>query len=523
MNGTSSFVRVDDATHALSPNQVTLAGWVRPGNSTNSFILASGAIQLRTTLANQFLVILTNQASQDSIPVYFGSFTPNTWTHVAISWDGTAIKTYQDGVLKTQNNFAGTGLLKSNYPFYIGANAYGAPSFAGTLDDFRMYILARDLDGVRALINDSDNDGILDADDNCPNILNTNQLDSDNDGFGNLCDNAPNVNNPGQEDEDLDGIGSIIDNCPNVSNLNQQDLDGDSVGNSCDNCISVSNSNQLDIDGDGVGNACAVDSDSDGIADQLDECPSNPNLSKSRPGCGCDCTDACLDRKITSTTNDLDIDGVSNNQEVLDGTNAADPGSYKMHWRNPGVAIWNSFLSQTNILETLNNDQNQIAQVRQQLFLRDGTKLNNSRVDLSLSPMNQQDVIISDFAAFKGNLDSYGTVQINSNGQALSGRMSLYKVKNGLDFDLAYAVPIMQPTYGTSFVSFNTNNPTTNIGELNNLVANWLSVINLHCEPKNFNLIYYDIAGNVLRIIPAILKGGERIDFDGGHGFLKEV
>ena len=36
---------------------------------------------------------------------------------------------------------------------------------------------------------DTDNDGIADADDNCPSVANANQADADNDGLGDLCDN----------------------------------------------------------------------------------------------------------------------------------------------------------------------------------------------------------------------------------------------------------------------------------------------------------------------------------------------
>jgi len=41
------------------------------------------------------------------------------------------------------------------------------------------------------VVSDNDNDGVPDADDNCPNTANTNQLDSDGDGIGNACDATP--------------------------------------------------------------------------------------------------------------------------------------------------------------------------------------------------------------------------------------------------------------------------------------------------------------------------------------------
>lgn len=58
---------------------------------------------------------------------------------------------------------------------------------------------------------DTDEDGILDVNDNCPFIYNPDQLDSDRDGVGNLCDNCPNKFNPYQEDSDGDGVGDVCE------------------------------------------------------------------------------------------------------------------------------------------------------------------------------------------------------------------------------------------------------------------------------------------------------------------------
>ncbi|PKP59005.1 MAG: hypothetical protein CVT88_06395, partial [Candidatus Altiarchaeales archaeon HGW-Altiarchaeales-1] len=56
-------------------------------------------------------------------------------------------------------------------------------------------------------------------------------------------------------DNDTDGICNDVDNCP-VYNPDQNDTDGDGIGNVCDNCVNVNNTNQTDTDSDGIGNVC---------------------------------------------------------------------------------------------------------------------------------------------------------------------------------------------------------------------------------------------------------------------------
>jgi hypothetical protein len=71
---------------------------------------------------------------------------------------------------------------------------------------------------------DRDGDGILDADDNCPDDPNADQADLDGDGLGDACD----------PDGDGDGVLNDDDNCPSVPNADQADLDVDGIGDLCD-------------------------------------------------------------------------------------------------------------------------------------------------------------------------------------------------------------------------------------------------------------------------------------------------
>lgn len=64
---------------------------------------------------------------------------------------------------------------------------------------------------------DDDNDGIINANDNCVIFANTNQEDTDNDGIGDVCDNCPTLSNATQTDTNNDGVG---DACQSSSTIN---------------------------------------------------------------------------------------------------------------------------------------------------------------------------------------------------------------------------------------------------------------------------------------------------------------
>ena len=71
-------------------------------------------------------------------------------------------------------------------------------------------------------------------------------------------------------DRDEDTVLNADDNCPAVMNLNQSDVDGDGVGDLCDSCISIANTDQRDSNGDGFGNRCDADLNNDGIVNAID-------------------------------------------------------------------------------------------------------------------------------------------------------------------------------------------------------------------------------------------------------------
>ncbi len=135
---------------------------------------------------------------------------------------------------------------------------------------------------------DSDRDGVLDQNDQCPQTpLNAPvnakgcQLDSDKDGVVDMQDQCPQtqpgatVDSTGCElDTDGDGVKDSQDQCPQtaqgvaVDNTGcALDSDGDGVVDSLDQCPKTASGIKVDVRG------CALDSDKDGVIDSLDKCP----------------------------------------------------------------------------------------------------------------------------------------------------------------------------------------------------------------------------------------------------------
>lgn len=172
---------------------------------------------------------------------------------------------------------------------------------------------------------DSDGDGVLDGEDNCPFTPNPDQADVDADGIGDECTG----------DVDGDGVRDVEDNCVEVSNPDQADENGDGIGDACgetevdedadddgildveDNCPFTANPDQADSDGDGVGDSCAGEGGGGGGC-VLPDGTVPPDSGSTEPGT-CPVDDSDGDDGGGSSdppdTGDLDADGVTDGQD----------------------------------------------------------------------------------------------------------------------------------------------------------------------------------------------------------------
>ncbi len=122
----------------------------------------------------------------------------------------------------------GDGLITGNEQCDPEASPIGCQTGYECFDCYCVYI---------EITSDSDNDGIEDENDNCPNVSNPNQEDDDEDGIGNKCDPCT--------DKDKDGYSQEGGNCGLIdcddlnSSINPgiEEICNDNLDNNCDGLI----------------------------------------------------------------------------------------------------------------------------------------------------------------------------------------------------------------------------------------------------------------------------------------------
>ena len=243
---------------------------------------------------------------------------------INVTVSGAASNQTEDlGVQQTQSR-SDSGLATSTVTFTATGAGDVVVTFAPVSTaavDARAVLSGFEISGDAVPV-DSDGDGVLDGNDNCPNDANADQADGDGDDVGNVCDNCPNDANADQADEDGDGIGNVCEceclgdidgdgqidlddlaamadlllavgtpfvccadqpgHCGDIDENGQVDLDdlqelaailldagapfvapcadkdGDGIGDGQDNCPSIPNPGQEDANGNGVGDACEL-------------------------------------------------------------------------------------------------------------------------------------------------------------------------------------------------------------------------------------------------------------------------
>lgn len=174
-----------------------------------------------------------------------------------------------------------------------------------------------DLNNSLSEIRDSDNDGVADKKDKCPDTPAGVQvdktgcpLDKDLDGTADYLDECADAAGPlelkGCPDVDKDGVADAKDRCPDFAGSAElkgcPDVDKDGVSDIDDKCVNTTPGVKVNASG------CPMDNDNDGVANEVDLCPdaAGPLALKGCPDTDGDGVTDNIDRCPTEKGNIID-------------------------------------------------------------------------------------------------------------------------------------------------------------------------------------------------------------------------
>jgi Concanavalin A-like lectin/glucanases superfamily len=157
-NGAGAVVRVANSASLDLTTAMTLSAWIRPAASQSGW---------RTILQRQVDAYFLNASNSDGPlrPSGGGTFGNSTqwlggptaspvgaWTHVALTYDGAALRLYINGNQVASRAMSGA-IETTNNPLWIGGNQPYGEYFNGLIDDVRVYDRALTQPDIQADMN----------------------------------------------------------------------------------------------------------------------------------------------------------------------------------------------------------------------------------------------------------------------------------------------------------------------------------------------------------------------------------
>tara|TARA_R110001592_G_scaffold68626_2_gene210368 strand:+ start:63397 stop:64800 length:1404 start_codon:yes stop_codon:yes gene_type:complete len=164
-DGTNDYVDCgNNASVQITGNQITLEAWIFPtswksliwqGNiiakeqngfgNDNGYMLRAGN--------NGSLNLTLGSGSWSELISATNTLSLNTWQHVAGTYDGSYLRLYVNGNV-VDSMAANINISNSSSTLFIGDNGSGARHFPGTVDEVRIWNIARTRSEIQARMND---------------------------------------------------------------------------------------------------------------------------------------------------------------------------------------------------------------------------------------------------------------------------------------------------------------------------------------------------------------------------------
>ena len=142
-NGTNAWVTVPDANVLDLTTTMTIEAWVNPTTLTSW-----RTIVLKESTSGLSYGLYAHDGSRPAAYIRIGSsdidragtavLPTNTWTHVAMTYDGTTLRLYVNGAQVATRAISGS-IVTSTGALRIGGNASWGEYYAGLIDEIRIY------------------------------------------------------------------------------------------------------------------------------------------------------------------------------------------------------------------------------------------------------------------------------------------------------------------------------------------------------------------------------------------------
>lgn len=144
-NGTNALVTVKDSASLHLTNAMTLEGWVNPGTAVHQWedIIYKGNdnYYLEATSSKNVPAGGGTVGTQNAVAYGIVTLPQNSWSHVALTYDGATLRLYVNGVQVSSQARTGN-IVTSTNPLQIGGDSLFTQFFKGIIDEVRIYNVA---------------------------------------------------------------------------------------------------------------------------------------------------------------------------------------------------------------------------------------------------------------------------------------------------------------------------------------------------------------------------------------------
>ncbi|HKJ30832.1 MAG TPA: LamG-like jellyroll fold domain-containing protein [Balneolales bacterium] len=153
LDGSNSYGKITDANELDVASAMTLDAWVKFNDVNRSTsgqewmtlimkgdvdVSAAYGLMVNTSSSNKTLRFIHNSVGSGYTDYNWTSVAPDTWYHVAATYDGSTAKIYIDGVQKISASAGGT-LPNTTDTLYIGQNGAGNYRLDGLIGEIRLW------------------------------------------------------------------------------------------------------------------------------------------------------------------------------------------------------------------------------------------------------------------------------------------------------------------------------------------------------------------------------------------------